>query len=177
MKFVTMLLLTLILAYSTAGQPAGLTSAWESHGPTLPPPGTSPAPHHHHQQYQGPDRTITWRSWQQIPAYGVRIRTGDRYLGGENWEHYLGFELAATSQKVIKVSLIHLDGETAADVELSPRLRDAIVEIVNHHMTARKGTWGWALQEINGPERRGQKVTMEDPAHPRGADSRKSKAA
>jgi hypothetical protein len=85
--------------------------------------------------------------------------------------------LAATSQKVIKVSLIHLDGETAADVELSPRLRDAIVEIVNHHMTARKGAWGWTLQEINGPERRGQKVTMEDPAHPRGADSRKSKAA
>lgn len=109
----------------------------------------------------------------------MRSRTGDRYLGGETWEHYLEFELAATSQKVIKVSLIHLDGETAADMELSPRGRDAIVKIVNHHMTGRKGAWRWTLQEIkqNGFERRGQKVTMEDRSHPRGPDSRKSKAA
>jgi hypothetical protein len=136
-----------------SGQPTGLTSAWESHGPPLPPPGMPPAPHDHHRQYRGPDRTITWRSWQQLAAYEVRIRTGDRYLGGENWEHYLGFELAATSQKVIKVSLIHLDEETAADIELSPRVRQAIVKIANHHMTARKGIWGWTLQEMkqNGP--------------------------
>jgi hypothetical protein len=137
----------------TPGQPSGLTSAWESHGPPLPPPGMPPAPHYHHQQDQGQDRTITWRGWQQLPAYELRVRTGDRYLGGENWEHYLGFELAATSQKVIKVSLIHLDGETAPDMELSPRVRDAIVKIVNDQMTARKGTWGWTLREIkqNGP--------------------------
>jgi hypothetical protein len=112
-----------------------------------------PAPHHQDQQYQDPDRTITWRSWQQLPAYEVRIRTGDRYLGGENWAHYVGFELAATSQKVIKVSLIHLEGETAADMELSRTVRDAIVKIVNRHMTTQKGAWGWRLQEIkqNGP--------------------------
>ena len=137
----------------SSGQPAWLTSAWESHGPPLPPPGIPPAPHDHHQQDQGPDRTITWRSWQQLPAHEVRIRTGDRYLGDENWEHYLGFELAAISQKVIKVSLIHLGGETVANVELSPRVRAAIVKIVNHHMTAGKNMWGWTLQEIkqNGP--------------------------
>ena len=136
-----------------SGEPAGLTSAWESHGPPLPPPGMPPAPHDHHQQYLGPDRTITWRTWQQMPAYEVRIRTGDRYLGGENWEHYLEFQLATTSQKVIKISRIHLAGETAADLELSPRVRDAIVKIVNHHMTALKGIWGWTLREIkqNGP--------------------------
>jgi hypothetical protein len=40
----------------------------------------------------------------------MRIRTGDHYVGGENRAHYLRFELAATSQKVIKVSLIHLEG-------------------------------------------------------------------
>ena len=41
--------------------------------------------------------------------------------------HYLGFELAATSQKVIKVSLIHLEGETADDIELSPTAREALL--------------------------------------------------
>src|SRR6201987_105840 len=130
----------------TPGQPTELTSALESHGPPVPTLGMPPAPHYDHQQYQDPDRTITWRSWHQLPAYEVRIRTGDRYLGGENWAHYLGFELAATSQKVIKVSLIHLEGETAADMELSPTVRDAIVKIVNHHMTAQKGAWNWTFQ-------------------------------
>jgi hypothetical protein len=69
-------------------------------------------------------------------------------LGGENWAHYLGFELAATSQKLIKVTLIHLEGETADDIELSPTVREAVVKIVNHHMTTPEGAWGWALQEI-----------------------------
>jgi hypothetical protein len=130
-----------------------LTSAWESQRPPLPAPPTTPAPHYDHQQYQDLDRTITWRSWQQLPTSEVRIRTGDHYLGGENWAHYLGFEVAATSQKVIKVSLIHLEGETAADIELSPTAREAIVKIVNHHMTTQKGAWGWTLQEIkqSGP--------------------------
>jgi hypothetical protein len=137
----------------TPGQPTGLTSALESHGPPVPTLGMPPVPHYDHQQYQDPNRPITWRSWHQLPAYEVRIRTGDRYLGGENWAHYLGFELAATSQKVIKVSLIHLEGETATDMELSPTVRDAIVKIVNHHVTAQKGAWGWTLQEVkkNGP--------------------------
>jgi hypothetical protein len=138
---------------NTPGQPAGLTSAWESHGPPVPPPGTPSAPDYANQQYRGPARNVTWRSWQQLSAHEVRIRTGDHYLGGENWAHYLEFELAATSQKMIKVSLIHLEGETAADIELSPTVRDAIVKIVNHHMTAQKGAWGWTLQEIiqSGP--------------------------
>ena len=46
----------------------------------------------HRKQDREPDSDITWRSWQQLPAYEVRIRTGDRYLGGENWGHYLSFE-------------------------------------------------------------------------------------
>ena len=123
----------------TPGKSAGLTSAWESDAPR--------------QQYQDPDHNISWRSWQQLPAYEVRTRTGDHYLGGENWAHYLRFELEATSQKVIKVSLIHLDGEAAADLELAPNERTAVVKIVNHHMTAQKGAWSWTLQETkqNGP--------------------------
>jgi hypothetical protein len=138
---------------SVPGQPAQLTSVWESHAPPLPPPGMPPAPHYHHQQYQDPDPAITWHGWQQLPAYGVRIRTGDHYLGGENWAHYLRFELAATSQRVVKVSLIHLEGETAADIEVSPSAPEATVKIVNHHMTTPKGAWGWTLQEIkqSGP--------------------------
>ena len=131
---------------TTPRRAARLTSSWESQAPPVPPTGMPRAPDYHHQQYQSPDRNITWHSWQQLPAYEVRIRTGDRYLGGQNWAHYLGLELAATSQKVIKVSLIHLEGETAADMELSPTARDAIIKIVNHHMTAQKGAWGWTLQ-------------------------------
>jgi TIR domain len=132
---------------------ASVRSAQEAPTRIITPVQPTPAPHYDLQQYQDPDRTITWRSWQQLPAYEVRIRTGDHYLGGENWAHYLGFELAATSQKVIKVSLIHLEGETAADIELSPTVPDAIVKIVNHQMTVQKGAWGWALQEIkqSGP--------------------------
>jgi hypothetical protein len=135
------------------GQPAELTSVWKSHTPPLPLPGMPPAPHYHHQQYQDPDRAITWHGWQQLQAYEMRIRTGDHYLGGENWAHYLRFELAATSQRVVKASLIHLEGETAADIEVSPSAREATAKIVNHHMTARKGAWGWTLQEIkqSGP--------------------------
>jgi hypothetical protein len=36
----------------------------------------------------------------------------------------------------------------AADIELSPTAREAIVKIVNHHITEEKGAWGWTLQEI-----------------------------
>jgi hypothetical protein len=104
-------------------------------------------------QNQDPDRPINWYSWQPLAPYEVKIRTGDQSLGGENWAHYLGFELEATSQKVIKVSLIHLEGEAAADLELAPNERTAVVKIVNHHMTAQKGAWSWTLQETkqNGP--------------------------
>ena len=36
----------------------------------------------------GADRTITWDPWQEWAEF--RVRTGDRYLGGKRWEHYLG---------------------------------------------------------------------------------------
>jgi hypothetical protein len=42
--------------------------------------------------FKGPDRTITWRPWQQSSEVDFRFRIGDRYLGHGEWEHYLGFE-------------------------------------------------------------------------------------
>jgi hypothetical protein len=105
-----------------------------------------PAPASHDQQYREPDSSIAWHGWQELPAYELKIRTGERYLGGENWGHYLAFELASRSQKVVKISSIHLQGETAPDRELSPTTPDALVSIVNHHRTAEKGFWIWTLK-------------------------------
>jgi hypothetical protein len=130
------------------GQPARLVSSLNSDGPPMPLPETPQAPDDHRQEYKVSDPSVTWHGWQQLAGYDVAIRTGDHYLGGGSWAHYLGFQLAPTSQKVIKVSLIHLEGETAADTELSPTAHEAVVKIVNHHMTEERGAWGWALQEI-----------------------------
>src|ERR1700756_195681 len=60
------------------------------------------------QAFNGPDRTITWRPWQRSPKGDFRFRTGDRYLGGQLWEHYLGFEEYRASVKAIKLSMIRL---------------------------------------------------------------------
>jgi hypothetical protein len=40
-----------------------------------------------HAATQGADRTITWRPWQEWAEF--RVRTGDRYLGHQRWEHFL----------------------------------------------------------------------------------------
>jgi TIR domain len=125
-------------------QTAKLASSRKSGGPSIRrivPPG----PASDDQEYREPDSSISWHNWLELPAYEVKIRTGERYLGSEKWGHYLGFELSPTSQKVVKISSIHLQGETALDRELSPTTRDAIVTIVNHHRTAEKGLWGWTL--------------------------------
>src|SRR5271157_6318338 len=42
------------------------------------------------EAFEGPDRTITWRAWKEASRGEFRVRTGDRYLGGQVWEHYLG---------------------------------------------------------------------------------------
>lgn len=128
-------------------QPARPVSLLNSDGPRVPPPEMPQASDDHRREYTVSDRSI-WRGRQQLPAYDVTIRTGDHYLGDGSWAHYLGFELAPTSQKVIKVSLIHLEGQTAADREVSPAAREAVVKIVNHRMTEERGAWAWTLQEI-----------------------------
>jgi hypothetical protein len=86
------------------------------------------------------DRTITWRAWKEVPEGGFRVRTGDRYLGGQEWEHYLGFEQHAASVKAIKLYMIHLGSEEVREeVVLRPGSRYAILKVINGTMTARKG--------------------------------------
>jgi hypothetical protein len=99
---------------------------------------------------KGPDHTITWRPWHQSQGGDFRFRTGDRYLGGQSWEHYLAFELYRTSNKATKLSMIRLGSEDVLeDVVIRPGLRYAIVKVTNSTMTARKGVWSWTAQEVN----------------------------
>ena len=118
----------------------------------LPVPGMRPSvpEEEHRQRVEGPDRTITWRRWQEMPGGDFRVRTGDRYLGGQVWEHYLGFELYRASVKPIKLSMIRLGSEVIPeDVVIRPGLRYAIVKVTNDTMTAHKGTWSWTAQDVN----------------------------
>jgi hypothetical protein len=99
---------------------------------------------------KGPDRTITWRAWHQSQGGDFRFRTGDRYLGGQSWEHYLAFEQYRTSNKATKLSMIRLGSEDVPeDVVIRPGLRYAIVKVTNGTMTARKGVWSWTVQELD----------------------------
>ena len=95
---------------------------------------------------RGADRTITWRPWQEWAQF--RVRTGDRYLGGERWEHYLGFELYRPSTKKIRLSMIYLGSEAVPDAVIGPGRRYAIVKVTNSAMTAHKGRWIWTAQEM-----------------------------
>jgi len=103
--------------------------------------------------FKGPDRTITWRPWQQSPEGDIRFRIGDRYLGHGEWEHYLGFWQHTTSVKAIKLFMIRLGNEDVPeDVVIRPGLRYAIVKVTNGTMTAHKGVWSWTAQETSlGP--------------------------
>ena len=95
---------------------------------------------------QRTDRTVTWRTWQEWAEF--RVRTGDRYLGRERWEHYLGFGLYQPSTKKIKISMISLAGELVPDVVIAPGRRYAIVKVTNSNMTVHKGRWNWTAQEM-----------------------------
>jgi len=100
------------------------------------------------ETFKGPDRTITWRQWQQSPEGDFRFRTGDRYLGGQMWEHYLGFEQYRASVKAIKLFMIRLGNEDVReDVVICPGSRYGIVKVTNGTMTAHKGVWSWIAQE------------------------------
>jgi hypothetical protein len=101
------------------------------------------------EAFEGPDRTITWRAWKEASGGEFRVRTGDRYLGGQVWEHYLGFELYRASVKPIKLSMIRLGSEAIPEeVVIRPGLRYAIVKVTNDMMTAHKGMWNWTAQEV-----------------------------
>jgi hypothetical protein len=98
------------------------------------------------ETFKGPDRTITWRAWQQSPEGDFRFRIGDRYLGHGEWEHYLGFEQHPASVKAIKLSMIHLGSE---DVVIRPGSIYAIVKVTNDTITAHKGVRSWTAQEVD----------------------------
>ena len=122
---------------------------------TLSASGTPPTVRHYKsskeskEAFKGPDRTITWRAWREASGGEFRVRTGDRYLGGQVWEHYLAFEQYRASVKPIKLSMIHLGSEVVPeDVVIRPGLRYAIVKVTNDTMTAHKGTWSWTAQEV-----------------------------
>lgn len=100
--------------------------------------------------FNGPDRTITWRPWQQNENDEFRFRTGDRYLGRAVWEHYLGFEQRHTSSEAIKLSTIRLgDEDLGEEALLRPGSRYAIFKVTNGTVTARVGVWSWTAQEVH----------------------------
>ena len=101
------------------------------------------------EAFEGPDRTITWRAWKEASGGEFRVRTGDRYLGRQVWEHYLGFELYRAAVKPIKLSMIRLGNEVVPEeVVIRKGLRYAIVKVTNDSMTAHKGVWSWTAQEV-----------------------------
>ena len=53
----------------------------------------------------------SWGAWKKVPRAEFEVRTGDRYLGGTKWEHYLGFKQHRASTKAIKLFLIRLGRE------------------------------------------------------------------
>ncbi len=104
----------------------------------------------HRETFKGPDRTITWRPWQQSSEGDFRFRLGDRYLGHGEWEHYLGFAQHHASVKAIKLSKIRLGGEEVREgIVICPGLRYGIVKVTNGTMTAHKGLWNWTAQEVD----------------------------
>ena len=114
----------------------------------------------YYKSFKGPDHTITWQAWKDVPGGAFRWRTGDRYLGGERWEHYLCFEQHPGQAKAIKLSMIHLASESVEDVVLRPGLRYAVLKVTNHTTTAHKGVWKWTAREDEGNQ---SKTRLKDP--------------
>jgi hypothetical protein len=118
---------------------------------------------HYYGSFKGPDRTITWRAWKEVPGGAFRVRTGDRYLGGQEWEHYLCFEQHPEQAKAIKLSMIHLASESVEDVLLRPGSRYGILKVTNNNMTAHKGLWSWTAQVVSKDEATQSKTRLKHP--------------
>jgi hypothetical protein len=119
---------------------------------------------HYYESFKGPDRTITWRAWKEVPGGAFRVRTGDRYLGGQKWEHYLCFEQRPEQAKAIKLSMIHLASESVEDVLLGPGSRYGILKVTNNKMTVHKGLWSWTAQEVSKDEATQSKTRLKHPS-------------
>ena len=94
-------------------------------------------PHHHLE-------AVASESTRSVP-----VSHGGSILGRAVWEHYLCFELNRSSDKAIKLFMIHLGNEGVREqVEICPGLRDAFVKVTDDTMTAHKGVWSWTAQEV-----------------------------
>ena len=136
-NFAVLLFLPLALSATTFAKERPLHGSHEA-----------PSKIHYYRSFKGSDRTITWQAWKEVPGCTFRVRTGDRYLGGQEWEHYLCFEQHPGQAKAIKLSLIRLSSESVEDVVLRPGSRYGILKVTNNKMTAHKGAWSWIAQEV-----------------------------
>ena len=105
--------------------------------------------------FNGPDRTITWRRWQQNAKDEFRFRTGDRYLGRAVWEHYLGFEQFRTSSKAIYARLCVAPGD-------DPRTQQTIASARAQILDAENTNWQESFRLI----RRYTRIAYSHPVAP-----------
>jgi len=151
-NFAVLLLLPLALSATTFAAERPLHGSLET-----------PRNLHYYESFNGPDRTITWRAWKEVPGGAFRVRTGNRYLGGQKWEHYLCFEQRPEQAKAIKLSMIHLASESVEDVLLRPGWRYGILKVTNSTMTAHKGAWSWTAHEVSKDDATQSKTRLKHP--------------
>jgi hypothetical protein len=84
-----------------------------------------------------PHKQIDWQPWKDLRMY--RYRTGSRYAGRENWEHYIIFE----SRENVRFSEIFYGAVKASDVLLSPS--NPVAKIVLLLPSASRWTWNASL--------------------------------
>jgi hypothetical protein len=96
-NFAVLLLLPLALSTTTFAAERFLRGSEEA-SPNL----------HYYESFKGPDPYDHLASLKRSTWRRFRVRTGDRYLGGQKWEHYLCFEQHPGWPKAIKLSAIHL---------------------------------------------------------------------
>jgi hypothetical protein len=80
-----------------------------------------------------PHKQIDWQPWKDMRMY--RYRTGSRYAGRANWEHYIMFE----SRENVRFSEISYGSVKASDVLLSPS--NPIAKIILLSPSASRWKW------------------------------------
>jgi len=84
-----------------------------------------------------PQKQIVWQAWKDLRMY--RYRTGSRYAGRGNWEHYIIFE----SPQNVHLSKISYGSAKASDVLLSPS--NPVAKIVLLSTSASHWKWNDSL--------------------------------
>jgi hypothetical protein len=89
-----------------------------------------------------PHKQIEWQPWKDMRIY--RYRTGSRYAGHGNWEHYLTLE----SRENVRFSEISYGSAKASDVTLSSS--NPVAKIVLLLPTA--SHWEWKASSTPPPQ-------------------------